>query len=152
MTKYLKYVWMIIAALYVLGSCGLYRQKKSDKLQSSTKDWQNTVLTQHWYSLQRDSLSRSWYFWTDSSFRFHPDSGFNAFGGLLFVQESKTSNDLKNAASVEVSHRETQTTQKSITEKRKTITAMDLWIIISITIALLLIWKFRKFFKTFLLG
>lgn len=81
MCKIMNYRLIYIIILMCLSSCKLYQQKDKAELQSSRSGWQWNEFAQRWYILQRDSLSRSWYFWSDSSFRFHPDSGLAAEAG-----------------------------------------------------------------------
>ena len=74
----------------LLTSCKLYRETKEHE-QKATRNIERykerSILFQQ---TQRDSLRMFWHFWTDSLFSFHPDSGLQAQGGQIYVQQSKT--------------------------------------------------------------
>ncbi|WP_146190976.1 MULTISPECIES: hypothetical protein [Sphingobacterium] len=137
--------------LLILISCKLYEHKKRDKREEVEIDWQHTELRQRLYTFRQDTLSRRWYFWTDSSYRFHPDSGFIGQQGKLVMLESKVTTRLKSGLSSQASERNVQTELRSSRDKRSTWTIPNLWLITFIGATVLLLgWRFRKFFKTFL--
>ncbi|WP_454879789.1 hypothetical protein [Sphingobacterium detergens] len=150
MRKCLKYAWMIMAALYVLGSCKLYQQKNKEELQSSGMFVQKKELAQGWYSLQRDSFSRSWYFWTDSSFRFHPDSGLAGGAGALLVKESRGNNrglEQRINRTTELSEQQKDRLKKT----KNSYSAVDyLWIILFVLAMLVFLMRKVKLSKLFL--
>ena len=74
--------------LSLLISCKIYENKKYQKQQETDKRRQYTEQLQRLYSDHQDTLSRLWYFWTDSAFRFYPDSGLSARSGGLVLHES----------------------------------------------------------------
>ena len=75
----------------LLMSCKLYENKKLDKREETEMQWHNLEQRQRLYTFRQDTLSRQWYFWTDSAFRFHADSGLFAKAGGLIAQESEIS-------------------------------------------------------------
>ncbi len=78
----------ILIGLLTLTSCKIYENKQRDKQEEAELEWQNLEQRQRLYTFRQDTLSRSWYFWTDSTFRFHPDSGLFAQSGRLLGHES----------------------------------------------------------------
>lgn len=89
-----KRAWVLLL-LMVLTACRLFQHKSKSELQSSTSEQQKNTFAQWLYTQSRDSLTRSWYFWTDSGLRFHPDSGLSSQGGRLLLKESRASNSVQ---------------------------------------------------------
>lgn len=68
-------------------SCKSY-QKKSHIEQNHNTTLDSSALFQYRYREQiSNNFGRMWYFHTDSSFRYHPDSGIDAGSGLLWLVE-----------------------------------------------------------------
>ncbi|WP_286776756.1 hypothetical protein [Sphingobacterium sp. UBA2074] len=89
MLKLLNYLSILLAGLCILGSCTIFKHRTEENQYTSAKHHQEKEVD---FSYRKnDSLSRFWYFWTDSAFRFHPDSGFMGRSGGLIVRESMTS-------------------------------------------------------------
>lgn len=136
--------------LFSLSSCKLY--------QSRNKEYQQEEQMQSNYHQQvdvlfrglKDSQSRYWFFWTDSSFRFHPDSGLVGQSGQLAMLESKVNASAKNQVSTKSSESFMQTQHKGSTDKRSAWAVPSLWLIGFVLAAVIVVWKFRFFFKTFL--
>ncbi|ULT23568.1 hypothetical protein KUH03_31020 [Sphingobacterium sp. E70] len=78
----------LLFGLFALISCKIYGNKKRDKQQEKEVEWQHLEQHQRQYRFQQDTLSRLWYFWTDSAFRFHADSGLFAQSGSVLWQET----------------------------------------------------------------
>jgi hypothetical protein len=89
MNAKLIYSVLGISTLLVSGSCKIYESKYREEEQLTAMEWKKQEQARRWYTLQQDTLSRFWYFWTDSTFRFHPDSGLLAASGDLILQEAK---------------------------------------------------------------
>ena len=142
---------LLVVVCSCLGSCKLYQSRDKESQWSKSDMLLHQKLVDLQYSLQHDSQSRYWLFWSDSSFRFHPETGLVGQQGQLVMLESKVNTGVKNGLSSMSSDRSTQTELKSSTDKRSTWAIPNLWLITLIgTTGLLLGWIFRKFFKTFL--
>lgn len=89
-----KRAWVLLL-LMVLAACRLFQHKSKSEQQSSMREQQKNTFAQWLYTQSRDSLTRSWYFWTDSGLRFHPDSGLSSQGGRLLLKESRASNSVQ---------------------------------------------------------
>jgi len=151
MGRYVYKHLLLVIACSCLGSCKLYQSREKESQWSKSDMLQHQKQVDLQYRLQHDSQSRYWLFWSDSSFRFHPDSGLTGQRGRLFMQEFKVNTGVKNELSSKSSDRSMQTTLKLSTDKRSTWAIPNLWLITLIgTTILLLGWKFREFFKTFL--
>jgi len=136
--------------LLLLGSCKLYQQKNREESLSSASEWQRDELVRQWQRSQQDSLSRYWLFWSDSSFRFHPDSGLLGHSGKLLLLESKVTAKAEKKLAAKVSEQHQQRLQKSTTDKRRTWTTPARWLIVLIGLSFVFIAaKFKKYFKAF---
>ncbi|WP_418359741.1 hypothetical protein [Sphingobacterium detergens] len=62
---------------------------------------------------KQDSLFRTWYVWTDSGFRFHPDSGLIGRAGGLIAQESRKSTTQKNQFAADVAEESSRSDTES---------------------------------------
>jgi hypothetical protein len=141
----------LLIGLYTLISCRLYQNRNREEQQSSSSDRMYMMQRQQQQQWNYDSLSRYSLFWSDSSFRFHPDSGLIGEQGQLVMLESNVNTGIKNGLSSQISESSVQTELKSSTEKRSTWAIPNLWLITLIGATILLLgWKFGKFFKTFL--
>jgi len=128
--------------LLILISCKLYEHKKRDKREEVEIDWQHTELRQRLYTFRQDTLSRRWYFWTDSAFRFHPDSGLLAQSGILLGQESKRNIDKQMQ---DLTTKSKQGKQKEVKQQRnsnKLTPGAYFWPVCTV-IVLLLIWRWK---------
>jgi len=89
MLKLLNYLSSLLAGICILGSCTIFKHRTEENQYTSAKHHKEKEVD---FSYRKnDSLSRLWYFWTDSALRFHPDSGFMTRSGGLIVRESMTS-------------------------------------------------------------
>ncbi|WP_286775274.1 MULTISPECIES: hypothetical protein [Sphingobacterium] len=86
MLRLLNYLSILLAGLCILSSCTIFKHRTEENQHTSVK--QNREQALDFSYRKKDSLSRTWYFWTDSAFRFHPDSGFMARSGGLIAKES----------------------------------------------------------------
>ena len=89
MLKLLNYLSILLAGLCILGSCTIFKHRTEENRHTSVKQSREQALDFSYR--KKDSLSRIWYFWTDSAFRFHPDSGFMGRSGGLIARESMIS-------------------------------------------------------------
>lgn len=84
----------------VISACHTAKQKRSEEQHTSIKRMNGQVVD---FSYKKqDSLFRTWYVWTDSGFRFHPDSGLIGWAGGLIAQESRKSTTQKNQFAADV--------------------------------------------------
>lgn len=88
MRKRFKGYLAIVSMLVFLLSCKLYERKKVIAQQSEISKGLGMVRENQHNILLWDSFSHDWLFFTDSSFRFHPDSGLVGNGGLLRWKQS----------------------------------------------------------------
>lgn len=142
-------LFCLIVSLFLF-SCKLYQSRmkedqRREQMQSHYKHQVDVV-----YRELKDSQSRHWLFWTDSSFRFHPDSGLVGQSGQLAMLESKVIASAKNQVSTKSSESSMQTQHKGSTDKRSAWAVPSLWLIGFVLAAVIIVWKFRLFFKTFL--
>ncbi|MEI2274326.1 hypothetical protein OHD16_19415 [Sphingobacterium sp. ML3W] len=151
MEKYIYKCLLFVIACSYLGSCRLYQSRDKESWLSKSDMAQHHKQIELQYGVQHDSQSRYWLFWSDSNFRFHPDSGLIGQHGQLVMLESKVNTGVKNELSSQSSDRRFQTELKSSIDKRRSRAIPNLWLITLLgAIVLLFGWKFRKFFKTFL--
>lgn len=145
MYKIMNYRLIFTIMLMCLSSCKLYQQKDKDELQSSHSEWQWNDFAQQWYTLQRDSLSRSWYFSSDSSFRFHPDSGLIAGAGALWIQESKTGTNTQHQNMIAATKSLAQNKHRIKQTKSSSLNTNYWWFVLLLLIPLILLWnKIKK--------
>jgi len=134
-----------LIAVYLLVGCGIYSKKSQleQKMENSYKQHQDQHLLFH--QTQKDSLSTYWYFWTDSLLSFRPDSGLNAKGGLLYVQQSRSRFAEKKLATRQKNTLATGTLDSVTKRDRSTFSFDALLIAFAISLALLyLIWWVRR--------
>lgn len=140
----------LLSALLMQVSCKLYQQQDKEE-QHLVKDlWTYNAQANLLYNLHRDSFSRYWYFSSDSSFRFHPDSGLIGKGGELLMQQSGVKTSLKNSTSATVNDTGWRTAQKSTSDRRSRLSIPQFWLIGLIAVLLFGCWKLRWFVKRFL--
>jgi len=84
---YKRSVFLIVFLLFC--SCKLYQSERKEALREEQTQSKYKQQLDIWYSGQRDSQSRHWLFLTDSSFRFHPDSGLIGQKGQFAMLESQ---------------------------------------------------------------
>lgn len=129
--------------LSLLVSCKVYENKKYQKQQETDTRWQYTEQLQRLYSDHQDTLSRLWYFWTDSAFRFYPDSGLSARSGGLVLHESakKVSKQV-----LELAEKRQQEKQKQINHEKsgsQMRSAQQVWIMV-FALLLFLLWRWCR--------
>ncbi|MDF2857581.1 MAG: hypothetical protein K0Q87_3432 [Neobacillus sp.] len=141
----MNYRLIFTIILMCLSSCKLYQQKDKDELQSSRSEWQWNEFAQRWYTLQRDSLSRSWYFSSDSSFSFHPDNGLVAEAGALWIQESKARINAQHQNMIAASEVSAQNGRSIKQTKSSSLNVNYWWLVLLLLIPLILLWnKIKK--------
>lgn len=112
MKKKLGCLLVAIIGLIVINACHTAKQKRSEEQHTSTKRMSGQVVDLSFK--KQDSLFRTWYVWTDSGFRFHPDSGLVGRAGGLIAQELSTSTTQKNQITADV----LQESSRSDTERK----------------------------------
>ncbi|MCS4163769.1 MULTISPECIES: hypothetical protein [unclassified Sphingobacterium] len=150
MVRYIYKRLLFFIVFLFFCSCKLYRNRgkedqREERIQSHYKRQVDVV-----YKELKDSQSRYWHFWTNSSFRFHPDSGLIGQNGQLAMLESKVNTRAKNELSTSSSDSYMQTKYVLSTDKRSAWAVPKLWLIGFVLVAVAITWKFRNFFKTFL--
>ncbi|MDR6734491.1 hypothetical protein [Sphingobacterium sp. 2149] len=150
MLKYLFKRGRFLMIFPLLYSCKLYQSelKEAQREEQTQSNYKQQL--DIWYRGLSDSQSRYWLFWTDSSFRFHPDSGLIGQKGQLAMLESQVRISAKQEASTKSSASRIQMLKQQSTEKWSAWAALNLRIIGLLLVAFALAWKFRNFFKTFL--
>lgn len=95
----------------VISACHTAKQKRSEEQHTSIKRMNGQVVD---FSYKKqDSLFRTWYVWTDSGFRFHPDSGLIGRAGGLIAQESRKSTPQKNQFAADVAEESSRSDTES---------------------------------------
>jgi len=129
--------------LSLLISCKIYENKKYQKQQETDTRRQYTEQLQRLYSDHQDTLSHLWYFWTDSAFRFSPDSGLSArSGGLVWHESAKR----VRKQVLELTEKSEQENQEQINiEKggRQLLAVQQVWII-GFALLLFLLWRWYR--------
>ncbi|MNJ92235.1 hypothetical protein D3C87_99020 [compost metagenome] len=129
--------------LSLLISCKIYENKKYQKQQETDKRRQYTEQLQRLYSDHQDTLSRLWYFWTDSAFRFYPDSGLSARSGGLVLHESAKR---VRKQVLELAEKSEQEQQKQINHEKNSsqmLAVQQVWII-GLALLLFLLWRWNR--------
>lgn len=124
-------------------SCKIYESKKYQKQQETDTHRQYTEQLQRLYSDHQDTLSRVWYFWTDSAFRFYPDSGLSARSGGLLVHESAKR---VRKQVLELTEKSEQENQKQINHEKngsQMLAVQQVWII-GLALLLFLLWRWYR--------
>lgn len=137
-------ILIILIGLISLTSCKIYENKKRDKREEFEVNWQNSEQSQRLYNFRQDTLSRSWYFWTDSAFRFHPDSGLFAQSGSLLGQEStgSTSRHMQDFTRKNEQGKQKETRHEK--SRNTVLSAKSLWTV-GFVLILFLLWRRSRF-------
>lgn len=136
----LTYCVLCIGMQFLLGSCKIYERKHREEKQRTAMEWQKWEQAQRFYTLQQDSLSRFWYFWTDSAFRFHADSGLLAGSGNLLLKESRSNSSTHEQNWIEKSEQGKRNDSRQETNNRSMLSLEYLWIV-GLVLAILFLWK-----------
>lgn len=146
MLKLLNYLSSLLAGLCILGSCTIFKHRTEENQYTSAKHHKEKEVD---FSYRKnDSLSRLWYFWTDSAFRFHPDSGFMGRSGGLIVRESMTSTVGENRSAHTV--RKDDITSGSERKTKMTRLAPLGWVLaIGFVLVLVILFICRRKIRTF---
>ncbi|WP_343570333.1 hypothetical protein [Sphingobacterium sp.] len=139
-----------LSALLMQVSCKLYQQRDKEEKHLVKGLWKHNEQANLLYYLRRDSFTRYWYFSSDSSFRFHPDSGLIGKGGELLMQQSTVKTNLKNSTSATVNDTSWGTAQKSKSDHHRTLSIPQFWRIGIVAVLLFGCWKLRWYVKIFL--
>lgn len=111
MEKKLGCLLVSVIGLMVISACHTVKQKRSEEQHTSIKRMNGQVVD---FSYKKqDSLFRTWYVWTDSGFRFHPDSGLIGRAGGLIAQESRKSTRQKNQFAADVAEESSRSDTES---------------------------------------
>ncbi|WP_147420375.1 hypothetical protein [Sphingobacterium detergens] len=133
----------ILIGVFTLASCKIYENKKRDKREEFEMDWQHSEQRQRLYTFRQDTLSRLWYFWTDSAFRFHADSGLFAKAGNLIAQESGRSRSKHMQDLAEKNEHGKQKDNKQERSINKMLSATYFWFV-GFALVLLLLWRWTR--------
>jgi len=134
------HILSIHVVLLTMTSCKIYENKQEE----AELEWQNLEQRQQLYTFRQDTISRSWYFWTDSTFRFHPDSGLFAQSGRLLGQVSARS--IRKQMQDLTRKNEQGKQQKTRHEKSRNtvLSAKSLWTV-GFVLILFLLWRWSRF-------
>lgn len=133
----------LLFGLFALISCKIYENRKHDKREETVRAWQHLELRQRRYTFQQDTLSRLWYFWTDSAFRFHADSGLFAQSGSVLWQETGGSSS-KEMHDVDIKNElRKQKDNKQERSSNKMLSATYFWLA-GFALVLLLLWRWTR--------
>lgn len=137
------YILRYATLFALLISCKLYENRKHDKQEETARAWQHLELRQRLYRFRQDTLSRIWYFWTDSAFRFHADSGLFAQSGTVIVQESKgrISKQLQELTQKNEQEKQQETRYEKI--RNMVLSTKSLWAV-GFALVLLLLWRWAR--------
>ena len=129
--------------LLSLTSCRLFQHRSQEGQEVASSFNQYRQQRNLLYNTQWDSLSRYWYFWTDSSFRFHPDSGLYGKAGTLLLQESSVNSQGQQRQSVTTAEAVAQTKASRKKEADST-WGLGKWGLILLVLAVVyVLWKSR---------
>ena len=129
--------------LLSLTSCRLFQHRSQEGQEAASSFSQYRQQRNLLYNTQWDSLSRYWYFWTDSSFRFHPDSGLYGKAGTLLLQESSVNSQGQQRQSVTTAEAVAQTKASRKKEADST-WGLGKWGLILLVLAVVyVLWKSR---------
>jgi len=133
----------LLFGLFALISCKIYENRKHDKREETARAWQHLELRQRLYTFRQDTLSRLWYFWTDSAFRFHADSGLFAQSGSVLWQETGGSSS-KEMQDVDIKNDQgKQKDNKQERSSNKMLSATYFWLV-GFALVLLLLWRWTR--------
>lgn len=138
-----RYGMLYLALSSLLISCKSYHNKERTTDEETQIEWQHLRQRQRRYAFRQDTSSHLWYFWTDSAFRFHPDSGLFAQAGSLFVQGT-TGSSRKQMQDLTQAHeqgKQIMTQQESSISKKRS--APYLWLV-GLAIFLLIGWQWSR--------
>ncbi|WP_343561594.1 hypothetical protein [Sphingobacterium sp.] len=129
--------------LLTMSSCKIYENKQRDRQKVAELQWQNLEQRQRLYTFRQDTLSRSWYFWTDTAFRFHADSGLFAQSGRLLGHQStgSTSKHMQDLTRKNGQGREKET-ERELRSKKQPFAA-KFWLV-GIVLVLLIVWRWSR--------
>ncbi|WP_139351129.1 hypothetical protein [Sphingobacterium sp. CZ-UAM] len=129
--------------LLTISSCKIYENKKRDRQKVAELQWQNLEQRQRLYTFRQDTLSRSWYFWTDTVFRFHADSGLFAQSGRLLGHQStgSTSRHMQNLTRKNEQGKLKETERERSSKKQPF--ATKLWLV-GVVLVLLFLWRWSR--------
>ncbi|WP_293938743.1 hypothetical protein [Sphingobacterium sp. UBA5996] len=90
MNRHIMYCAMLLMVIASTTGCKVHEQRKESLQKIETNVGLTGTMDRMAYSLRQDSLSRVWFFTTDTAFRFHPDSGLMGHAGKLLSQEANS--------------------------------------------------------------
>lgn len=83
----MKTLILFFCLIALVSGCGAYRRHSSTEEEHSRSFLERDRVAFRLFSFQQDSSSRHWYFYSDSLFLYHPDSGLQAKSGWLWGQD-----------------------------------------------------------------
>ncbi|MFU1855688.1 hypothetical protein ACK8HY_01595 [Sphingobacterium sp. NGMCC 1.201703] len=125
----LKYIAILTALVLFAGACQIFQPRvRESRVLNNKIEQQSNQLDLH-FVMRRDSQSGYWLFWSDSTFRFHPDSGLVAKSGMLLNHQARVSTHVQNEASTAVNNINVQTLDTEKKEKRSLFSASSKWLL-----------------------
>jgi hypothetical protein len=138
----MKTTTIIIPMIALLGGCRTTKEKthyqqhtiaSGAEIQRSAYEWRES-----------DSLARYWYYGSDASFWFHPDSGLSATGGELWVKESILHNRLWKQTQDSTVHHLNTVAISWKSDVYQAIRTGWYWIIVVLAVGALLVYRWRR--------
>ncbi|WP_437918769.1 hypothetical protein [Sphingobacterium sp. LRF_L2] len=140
----------ITLIILLLLSCRTYKEKVQQESRSNALTEESKTVQHTYQWMQKDSLNRRWFFWTDTSFTYHPDSGLRAASGHLWMEESVTrSSDLQETvAESEKLLKQEEDYESFLSSKTVRIRSWYLYIGIGLLLIVIctMLWRKLKFF------
>ncbi|WP_437918083.1 hypothetical protein [Sphingobacterium sp. LRF_L2] len=139
----------ITLIIILLFSCRTYKEKVQQESRSTTLTEESKTVQHRYQWLQQDSQNRQWYFWTDSTFTYHPDSGLRATSGFILVTETASgSSSVESNAYLSEDHSTKEETYESLTTSKALHRGSSYFFIGGgILFVLLIVYLYVKFFK-----
>lgn len=114
---------LLVISVAVVTGCSVFRGKKQLEEKSSRTYSQYEQQNLQFHRQQQDSLSSYWYFSTDSSLWFHPDSGLWAKGGKIFARQSKIKHAEENLQWRQANSEAASTSDSRVKRENKVVSA-----------------------------
>lgn len=146
MKKLLNNAAILTALLLSLSACRVFQSPGRESRVLKNQLEQHSKQLDLNYVMRRDSQAGYWLFWSDSTFRFHPDSGLTARSGKLLRHESRVSVHMQNKASTGVSKVSLQTADAVKKEKGGWIWLSAKWFVGLLLLAFVAL-RYRGFLK-----
>ncbi|WP_448137056.1 hypothetical protein [Sphingobacterium siyangense] len=133
-------------SIFVVISCSVLQGKKQLEEKSTKIYSQYEQQNLQFHQKQQDRLSSYWYFSTDSTFWFHPDSGLWAKSGKIFAHLSNIKSAEENLQLQKTNRKEASTSDSRVKQENKVVST-EIFTVSGVLLAVLgywIWWKGRK--------